>query len=351
MDDTNSLSNKKVYNICVMTYYGLRDSLFCVGKAITGLNQRVFNYSLLENYNKKSDEFDYKADIIDYMDNYKIDIVLWWHINIPSEDFNFIVSNLKSNNPKILSIYYNWDEPFNWGHCDLKNKAKSLDMVFVCCEETLYKYLENGTKEAYWLLPSYDEDINNITMYDHRDDYNYICDISFICTNLYIGNDYTEQLYPRKDLIDKIYEGNLLGKYKFDIYGPEFLKEFYPESYRGYIHYEKQNILFNKSKINLTTHVIGNKNKYLNERTIMIAGSGGLLMIDNVKGLNDIFEINKDCIIIDYDGIQNQIVDILDNYEKYIQYRLNIKEKSKSYTWKIWAKFIFDKIDLFYKNV
>lgn len=325
--------------ICFTSYYGLRDSLLCAANALIRLGYTVNDYQLLHNMKTKEN---YVHDIINFINDNQIDIILWWFINIKTDDMDYIVKNTKC-----INIYFNWDEPYNWVHCDIASKAKLWDIVFVCSEEKLADYIKYGTKKAIWLLPGYDPIINCLLKNDDIAN-KYDCDISFICTNLYENTDeYPDQIFERKKLVDELYKSHTENKFIFHIYGPKFLETIYPLAYRGYITYDNQNLLFNKSKINLCTHV-NNKYKYLNERCIMIAGSGGLLLVDNIKGINEILDENSYIVI--ENNISQQVLSILDNYDKYIDKRLKLLCCSVQYTWDKWAETIHNNLDVLYNN-
>ena len=93
----------------------------------------------------------------------------------------------------------------------------------------------------------------------------------------------------------------------------------------------------------LCSHVLCNKYGYLNERVILIGASGGLVLVDHVKGIDDIFSVNKHILILDKIDYVKQINDILDNYEEYIELRRNFnKVCHDKYTYNKWAKTIHD---------
>lgn len=334
-------------NICMISYYGLRDSLLCAAKSLEDMGYNVFDFPL----------FKYIYDIHDKIDNYifllkqfiidnNIEIVLWWFVNISTDEF---IDIKKSTGVKY--ILFNWDEPYNWELCDLKNKSKYFDAVFVTCQETCSRYLENGTRYSHYLLPGFSPKIHNIRQSNKTDSEKYSCDISFCCTNLYSDEkSYPDQYINRKNIVDKIYAAALEKKFVFHIYGPDFLKELYPESYRGYCSYMDSQLVFNNSKINLCTHVVSNKSGYINERVILIGGSGGLLLVDPVKDIDKIFEINNEIIILDRDDTINQIVNILQNYDSYSQVRINFHKKClEKYSYYEWAKNIHN--GLIYLNM
>jgi len=284
----------------------------------------------------------YLSIFINYIKDNNVNIVLWWFINIPTTEFIHIkqVTNVKY-------IFFNWDEPYNWIPCDIISKMKYFDAVFVTCSETLQTYKNNGCAKAICLYPGFDPKKNYIlTSIDMRLYNKYNCDISFCCTNLYDDPHlYPNQYISRKKLIDDVYIGQKKYGYKFNIYGPCFLNELYPDSYKGFTKYDDLNNIFNFSKINLCTHVLNNKDGYLNERVILIGGSGGLLLVDYVKGIENIFEINNEILVLDKHYYVDQIASILCNYDKYITIRKNLNNKCNlKFTYDVWAKSILDVI-------
>lgn len=322
--------------ILITSYYEIKDSLLYAANSLIKLGYNVSNYPLFRYYMDENDKLDNYVDhFIDYIKEFNPDILLWWYIGIPSSDMEVIV-----NNSKCRHIFFNWDEPQNWGQCDIKNKAKLFDSVFVCCEAKLNKYLKYGTNNSYLLYPGYDPLVHYPIIDNIDDKLDYTCDISIVCTNLYTDMDeFPNQYIPRKQLVDNIYLGQDKYNYKFHIYGPELFGTLYPNSYKGFVKYEDTNKIFNYSKINICTHVSCNSYKYMNERSFMILGSAGLLFIDNILGLNEVIS-NDECVIIDKTNYIDQIVNILENYQNYYIIRHNGYKKASVYTWLSWAKVI-----------
>jgi len=326
-------------NICFITYYGIREQLQCVSDSLTKTGHKMFNFSLMENENNENREIVYDM-LIDTIKKNFIDVVLWWYMGSPVDKMRYVVNSVKD----VKHMMYNWDDPNGWKSRCMASKAELLDCVFTCCKDVINSYLHCGTKNAFYLLPGYDPKINFIQTMPTNE---YDCDISFICTNLYEKNtDDMNQYIIRKELIDKIYANR--DKYKFNIYGPEYLNDLYPESYKRYddkiaeIPYAELNKIFNSSKINICTHTHCQYNGYLNERTILILGSGGLLFVDPVCGIENTFVNGVDCVYIDKNNYINQICDIIENYDDYYEIRNNGHEKSLKYTWDEWAKKIND---------
>lgn len=319
----------------MVTYYGIRESLLSAANGLEKQGHKVINFSLM--YHQREFPDTYKEIMIEFIKSENIEVILWWYINIPTIDFEYIV---KETN--IKNIFFNWDEPSGWICRDLGGKAKFMECAFVCCNETKVNYTNNGAKKAVFLLPGYDPEINYI-MKDSDKEYD--CDISIVCTELYGDEEmedgkYSNQYINRKKLIDIIYENQRSLNYTFKIYGPEYIKNLYPDSYGGFVRYENLNKVFNSSKINICTHAFQQYHQYVNERAILIMGSGGLIFLDRVKGFEELFVGGQDCVYIDKDNILDQIKDILYNYEKYCDIRLNARETSKKYTWDKWGECI-----------
>ncbi len=316
--------------ILIISYYGLREALDSAANSLKNYHYEIDTYPLFQyaydindkvkNYNEHFDEYVKKSNP---------DIILWWFINVPTETINYITSRHNAFN-----ILYCWDDPFVWTdpHSLIKEKSKFFDLAAVTCEETLKNYIDNGSKDAIYCPPGYDPKVNfpiKNNVYD--------CDISICCTNLYEDlNLYSDQDINRKYLIDTLIKEKDIV---FNIYGPEFLKYKYPNNYKGFVQYKDLNTIYNKSRINICTHVCKSKSKYINERTILILGSGGLLYVDKPKDLDKLFINGKDCVVIEDDFIP-QIKHILKNYDNYTEIKENGKKISYEYTWDKWAEIL-----------
>lgn len=329
--------------ICLISYYGPFDT---IKRAIDSLNLienvTVCDFPLFKYMHDINDKVDnYEELLINYINENRIEYILWWFINIPTNIFMDI-----KNKTKTKYIFFNWDEPYNWNGCDIPNKMKYINYSFITCEETTKDYINNGTEISKCLYPGFHiEDFYKLNI--DIENYNkYSCDISFCCTNLYENEiEYPNQYINRKVLIDSIYENQSKYCYTFHIYGPEFLKQKYPNSYKGFARYNDLNKIFNYSKINLCTHVLSNKGGYLNERIILIGASGGLVLMDNIKDIETVFIPNKEIVLLDKDNYLKQIKDIIENYDLYLDIRNNIYNKCvEKYNYNIWANTIINTI-------
>lgn len=293
--------NNKIIIIC---WFDSNNKYNCIEIVKNILNNLDYDVELFPFMQIKNNNKNYLELFDNKITNFDPKYLLFWNwASISGEELKYI----KNRHYERIFMIYNWDDP----HCWNKNldHFKYYDISFSTCLETLNKYKSLGIKICKYLLPGYSPLIH----YNDLDD-KYKCDISFICTNLYENtqDDYDEKiLINRKDLIIALDKD---PKIKFNFYGPEKFKHLVPSSYKGFIPHDKNRLVFSNSKINLNIHG-SNGTGYLNERTILIMGSGGLMLIDNVKGIDKNLIDGKTCIIIknpNIESILNQIHEILD---------------------------------------
>lgn len=321
--------------ILLITYYGERDSLLYSANALRKIGYEIISYPLLQ-YSK--DAYSKLDNYLEHFHNFINDenpnIILWWYL--PDVDCLQHIYTLHKN---ILHTMFNWDDPFVWDiltHTQIDKKSLYFDIAFISCEHSIQNYLSNGTQEAYCLYPGYDPSLFFPT---YNTEFKY--DVSIGITNLYEDtNFYKDQYINRKEFIDNLTSQKDI---KVAIYGPEKFRSIYPDNYIGFVNYDCLNTVFNDSKINISLHVC-NKDKYLNERTILILGSGGLLLVDPIIGIQETLEDN--CIYIKKDSYIEQIKHILQNYDSYKHIKEKSYIKSKEFTWDKWAENYNEKIKL-----
>lgn len=317
--------------------YNLADGYLGAANALKNINHEV---EFIPAHLYKSEyPADHVQKIINDLKNQKPDVILWWR----AETLNPI--ELKKIRKEISGkfIMFSWDDPHQWErNTGLKLKCKMLDVAFSCCQGSLEDYEMNGCPKAVYCLPGFDPEVH----FPEEDD-NYKCDISIVCTNLYHGNLITN--YPhlsRLDLLNKLI--SVFPEKDIRIYGSENFKEIFGDRYCGWVRFEESRKVFYNSKINLSTHIRPDGYKYINERVCQILGSKGLLLMDLVNGIVEVFDVGKECLILNTssdDCLRNQIDDILENTEDYNPIRENgYKKAIKEITWECWAKKIVEGI-------
>lgn len=328
--------------IVLISYYGLTDALLSATRSLEKNGHSVVDFPMFKYAHDINDKIpDYTNKFIAFVKEHNPDVILWWFFQIPTSDLKHIWKNTSDK----THLLFCWDDPYIWtdSTTDIRGKCKYFDIACITCDETPDEYVRHGTTKAYCVWPGHDPEIfKPITSVE------YDCDISICCTNLYSDMTmYKDQIIPRKKLIDMIALDRTI---KFNIYGPEFLKTLYPNNYKHMVNYDQLPVIFNRSKINICTHVIGTKRKYINERVVLILASGGLLYVDGINGLGDIIDTTDECVVIDTENPIQQIHNILDNYEQYTPRKIKGHERSKTFTWDIWASKIHEYITSYKKD-
>lgn len=335
-------------NILLIGYCHLEDGFLYASKALEHFNYHIdfFPYLIYKMDNNNN----YVSDFKKVIKEKNINICLWWNNSIQFDDITQML------NKDLINIFFNWD-PFlynyqkyntnNWiERIENKKKIYPLMNFIFTCFETEIKYFEKFP--IIYNPPGFDE---NISIYTQNFDYS--CDISFILTNLYDNvNEFPKEAsnLNRFDIVNKLYEHR--DKFKFHIYGPENLKELYPECYKGFIKYNDCNKVFSNSKINLSIHPIvyelnqkNSKEEYFSERVPQILGCKGLLVSNS--DFNNILKKDNDYIYIDENiDYLNLFKKIINNCNNYDHIRLNGYNKAiQNYKWLNWAENIHKQIN------
>ena len=322
--------------LLIFGWYNLINPIITAKEYFTILGYDVYFLPLLYFIKQFSGE-ELTISILSFIKNIEPEVILWWNWECPKQT----LFTIKENTPHILHILFNWDHPFCLSNWDVNFNRKILekniwDIIFVTGDSQLDKYLQSGSKEAYYLRMFTDEKIH-FPEYDK----DYECDLSIVCTNLYEDKTlFPNTILSRKDMLTNIINNGI----NVHIYGPENLKQYFPKQYKGFTHFLDNHKVFYNSRINLCTHV-DNCYKYCNERVGTILSSGGLLFCDKVDGIETILTDGFDCILIDEKNYIKQIKDILSNYSMYEKIKLNAIQTAKNkFSPKKWSEFIDNKI-------
>lgn len=350
--------------ITIISYYDLKEHLLYIKSLFQDYYYEVTNYPLFQYAYDSNDKIEnYKTHFDSFLRKDKSDIILWWFLDVPLDVFKYI----KDRHPDVYFIMFNSDDPCNI-NAETMEKAKIFDLVVTPCKDSIKKYIIHTTNENVIFNP-FGYDPNYFYPLEHLEKSKkiklekkskskkkgkYTCDISFVLHTLYIDEFFKNQCIQRRKLIDTIielveHEKRTSGReITFKLFGSYIINEYYPDYYHGDIEYINLNKLFNKSKINICTHPFGNKELSISDMEIKIIGSGGLLYIDNIKGIEQIFHHNINCIVIDPNAINTQILDILDNKYDTHNIKANAYETSKDFTWDNWIIKIHVEISKYY---
>lgn len=335
-------------NILLIGYCHLADGFLYASKALEQFNHKIYFFPYL--IYKMDQNPNLIQDLKESIKLNKIDICLWWNNSIQYEELS------QALNKNIINIFFNWD-PFLYNYekyntqdywkplIENKKKVYSLmNTIFTCFEkEKIFFHNEPYNYKIYYNPPGFDK---NASKYIENANYN--CDISFVLTNLYNNqNEFPQEAtnLNRFEIVNKLYKKR--NSIKFHIYGPENLKNIYPECYQGFIKYDDANLVFSNSKINLSIHPIINElneinsnEEYFSERVPQILGCQGLLMTNS--HLNHNLKKDEDYIYIDQNMDYIHLIEtILNHYDDYKQIKLNGYNKALiHYQWNNWANII-----------
>jgi hypothetical protein len=261
-------------------------------------------------------------DLEKTIENINPSIILFWYNyemieTFKIENINFNFMNWISN-CKYKKILLNWDPSHNYR--PTSETVNNFDIIFGVINNNYknYKYFTQGFNENY----SYKSE--KISKYE--------CDINFIGTNLYenYGNN---KNCTRKQILDIITKDSRI---KCHIYGTEFLKELYPNNYKGYLKYNDCCKIFSNSLLSLNISPLNdlkdNTKYYYSERMAQIIGCESLMVCNNNFGdflpQNCYIKINNPNEIIDI------ILKIKNDKELYNEYIENIKNIKYKFNYK-----------------
>lgn len=322
--------------IMIMTFYDVIEYFASIKENLEKYEYIVSYYSLFRHaYDQYDKKKDYANHLIEHVKATKPNIILWVFSDIPSDVF----IKLKKQFNDITFIFYNFDEPMNVSP-ELYKKAQTCDIVMTTSKEYTAEYnkfskvkLENIIYNPFGCDEKYYFPIENNTVND------FTCDIGMVCYNvLYDTTFFNAQTINRKQLITDIIGYCKKKNFVFKLFGSYTLKEFFPENYCGDISYINKNKLYNSAKMIISTQSFSNKSYYINEDIFSIMSSGGLLLTDKSKDIENVLTHKEDVIFLDKNHYIRQIDTILHNYDKYVNIRKNAIETSKKYTWKEWVE-------------
>jgi len=333
--------------LLIVGFYELKEHLLFIANQFEKYGYEIDSYPLFRFGFDPNDKVD---DIQEHFNNYVTksdpDILLLWFFDVNPK----IIRYVKSENPHVKFIMFNGDDPMNFNTA-LMEKCKTCDTVVTSCNDGLSKYKRfAGVKNVMFQPHGYDPNYfyklksDDITDEDRQ---NFGCDISFIVFNMYDDPYYSHQDIPRKKLVDDLIRYCKENDKTFKIFGPTAIKTYCPDNYAGEIGYLDQNKLFNLSKINLVTHPFCNKDSPITDLEMKILGSGGLLVTDRFKNIDEIFKDGDSVCVLDKDGYIEQIDDILgdgDNKKRKRQKNINISKIKENgaklaerYSWGEWV--------------
>lgn len=345
--------------LLMISFYELKDYLQTIATSFSNnYKWDVIYYPLYMYCYDKNSKID---GYIEHFDNTikkeKPDIILWWFTDVPFNVFTII----KNHHPNIYYILYNADDPVNINKTFL-DKCKIFNLIITPCQQNIHMYTTYCNIKNVTFFPvgadpeifrSYTEKEIKLLSSDEsnkdtdKDTYKAtnIFTISFICDTLY--TNYDKQVVPRKTLIETITKLSRKNGWVFNLYGPAYLKQLYPEIYQSDPDYLIRPIIFNKSNVNILTNPIKNIKILINQNTMQIMSCGGIILMDNTHGVKDFFNKNTQTVFLyeDIRTLESQLYNIEKLYKVNIDMINGIKQScmnfSQLYTWDKFTEMIY----------
>lgn len=307
-----STAAKPVGTVLLVTYYGFKDPISFAAQALAAERQwNVVNYSLFRWKHDQHDRTDrYLDNLVRTAERVRPDALLFWYFGLTREEMQSLRSAMHSlEDPYIPFVLFNWNDPYCWKNSidvNIRDLAPFFDAVLTCCADVVPSYQsllhdrlkkriaehegeteaeteaedEKGVGDLVRVhAPGFHASLASKMRQTHAGPDRFACDVVFACTNLYDSAQmYPEQRLNRRDLIEALYAAPDITLH---LYGPERFKELYPNAYRGYLQYEDTYRVVRTARVCFTTHVVSQDvHQYVNERTAVILGCGGLLVTD-----------------------------------------------------------------------
>jgi len=286
----------------------------------------------------------YVEHMLEFIDDNKPDIILWWFIDIPLKNFKRITNETKH----LYHIFYNSDDPFNLFY-ETYEKCKLIDLIITSCKESLDDYTLLTKKKNILHMPfGFDQNVfhplDNSTNFLQNED-KYSSDIIIYTNDLFTKENTNcdqciDQIDMIKNLINYVEKNNRILK----LYGTFVLKEYFSKYYFGNVPYSLINVIYNKSKIIIITHHDKNYTFGSNKNLLPALASGGLVLVDNIKDIQLFIKDGEECVLMKEDKYIEQIDEILNNYKKYEIIRENGRKVVLRYTWENWTRELYIEI-------
>lgn len=334
-------------------FYEAKDYLLYIKEQFEKYQIEVITYPLFRYAYDANDKIpDYKEHLNKFINETNPDIVLWWFTDVSIDVFKYVIQLNKNR----YFIIYNSDDPINLNK-DIFDKCKLFNLIVTPCNGSIYKYkLFSSNKNIlfgpFGFDPNLHFPINPDEFINYDKELNrFSADISIYCHNLFMNKEYfpSQRIYF-PDMITNLSTYAKNNNRVFKLYGPHTFKEYYPENYCGDVEYYNINMLHNFSKLNIVLHGDPSSSLAINQYVMSVLGSGGVLMIDNIKDIDKILTDGKDCLVLDDVNYIKQINYVLNNYNAYSKIKTNAVNAAANYSWdewvkKIYVKYCLDKID------
>ena len=208
-----------------------------------------------------------------------------------------LVRELRALRPQMKTVFHSFDDPYQHDeHGDLAQRwVDGFEYAVTCCADSVRWYAARGVKARVVYPPV---DIDRYGSAQRRPELH----VNFVMagTNLYPSQRYPAVLVDRSALVRRARKIGSLKLYgywdrQFAWGAPEFGVPELKDCYGGFLHFDAQAEVYASADICLCSHVRPDGLGYLNERVLYVLASGGFLLVDRVRGIEDLFTPGVHC--------------------------------------------------------
>lgn len=265
--------------ILIVGFYEFSDGYYALGE-ILGKYCKLKFFALLDWRDRVREGGERGNDLERVVGEFEPDFLLVWHNfefveRFEIEEVGFVLKDyLRKVNVKKICL--NWDLGYGY---DVEREGGVLglfELVFGVCP----RYVGVGNYVFY------NQGFNERVSYRSVKDREFVCDVSFVGTNLYDDYGNNRECSRRKVLDALVKEG---GEISCFVYGTENVGREYPENYKGYVKYDDCHKVFSNSLVTLNISPVndevgGGETYYYSERMAQIFGCDGVMVCNNDFG-------------------------------------------------------------------
>lgn len=260
---------------------------------------RMHNHRQHDDRNRRGESRQYPKDVIEHPDclneveftfrfiqaiqQHAPRMILWW--TCKEDKPRRLISGVRSLWPHIATVYQTQDDP--WHVEEHPQYSDEFEYAVTCCKESVARYEERGIK-AITLYPPPALELCQAAKPSPAE----ACDVAFAPGHLQ-GKDTWPTMLASKPEIVKL----LAGFDSFHGYGT-WQKEAdaigLNSRFRGRRDFEELPDIYASAKINVNCHLRPDAYGYLNKRALEIPASGGFMLCDHVKGIEETWDIGNE---------------------------------------------------------
>jgi|GEM_PF-6428436 len=242
--------------------------------------------------------------LVDDIIAHKTDVVIvfrgWDH-----ENMRITATTIKQlKHQGVYTVYWCLDDPFFFDlHGHKYEHTKHYDCILTCCEGLIERYKQEcGHDNVHILYPAWDRVMWSDTPVpeDQKVDFTII------------GSAYKKPL-SRFTVARAVLRAGL----SLEIYGPKDqweVDKIAIQHHKGYWDVHDMDILYNRTRINFSSHIRPDGYKYLNSRIFEVLGTSNFLLVDTVSGIEEIFTNGRELVIF------HDIPDLVQKAQYYIEH-------------------------------